>query len=193
MEYKEIKAIIESLLFASGDEGVKVRQLSHVLEVESEMIQHLLEELKFDYDNKQSGIMLAESQETYFLTTKPEYSPYVQKLLNTPHTSKLSQASLETLAIIAYGQPITRTEIEHIRGVNSDRAVQTLAARSLVEEVGRKEGAGRPVLFGTSKTFLTYFGLSTLEELPELPSEVDVQDITEEADLFFDAFNDETE
>ncbi|WP_217585395.1 SMC-Scp complex subunit ScpB [Lentibacillus saliphilus] len=191
MEYAAVKAITESLLFASGDEGVTIRQISRVLEIDGTMVEHILDELKFDYENKNTGIMMVESNQTFFLATKPEYSPYVQKLLNTPHSSKLSQAALETLAIIAYQQPITRTEIEDIRGVKSDRPVQTLLARSLIEEVGRRDGVGRPILFGTSMTFLTYFGLSTLEELPDLPEDVDVQDITQEADLFFNALNEE--
>lgn len=97
----------------------------------------------------------------------------------------MSQAVLETLAIIAYNQPITRVEIEEIRGVNSDYAVQTLLARSLIESVGRKEGIGRPKLFGTTKEFLTYFGLSSIEELPPLPEEIDKSAIEQEADLFF--------
>ena len=107
-------------------------------------------------------------------------------MLETPSQTKLSQAALETLAIIAYNQPITRVEIEDIRGVNSDRAVQTLIARSLIEEKGRKNTVGKPVLFGTSIDFLTFFGLSSLEELPELPENINEVAIEQEADLFFD-------
>src|SRR5699024_9381495 len=99
-------------------------------------------------------------------------SSYLVKLLETPQSSKLSQAALETLAIIAYKQPITRIEIEEIRGVNSERAVRTLMARSLIKEVGRKEAIGRPILFGTTVDFLTYFGLVSLEELPPLPAAI---------------------
>src|SRR5690625_1441484 len=132
--------------------------------------------------------MIIQSQQAYHLTTKPEHSNYFKKLLETPQTTKLSQAALETLAIIAYKQPITRVEIEEIRGVNSDRPVQTLVARSLVEEVGRKDAVGRPILFGTSKDFLTYFGLTSLEELPPFPETIDTKDIEQEADLFFERF-----
>src|SRR5690625_853937 len=93
--------------------------------------------------------------------------------MNTSHSKKLTQAALETLAIIAYKQPVTRTEIEEIRGVKSDHSVQTLLARSLIEEMGRRDSIGRPVLFGTSKDFLTYFGLTSLEELPPLQENFD--------------------
>src|SRR5699024_6194893 len=123
-----------------------------------------------------------------YLTTKPEHSHYLQKLLETPQPASMSQAALETLAIIAYQQPVTRAEIDEIRGVQSDRSVQTLLARSLIEELGRKDTIGRPLLFGTSKDFLTFFGLTSLEELPPL-SDLDSDDLEKEADLFFYQFH----
>ena len=188
METKELKAIIEGLLFASGDQGITIKTLSHILEVSNQVVEHVLHELSYDYEHTARGIMLMHSKDTYHLTTKPEHSQYFKKLLETPQPTKLSQAALETLAIIAYKQPITRVEIEEIRGVNSDRPVQTLVARSLVEEVGRKDAIGRPVLFGTTLDFLTYFGLTSLEELPPFPETVDTKEIEEEADLFFERF-----
>ncbi|QKY69237.1 SMC-Scp complex subunit ScpB [Lentibacillus sp. CBA3610] len=191
MEMNELKAITEGLLFASGDEGITVKQLARVLDVQGHTVEHLLEELKYDYDNTGRGMLLMQSHEVFHLTTKPEHSPYLKKLLETPQSTKMSQAALETLAIIAYQQPITRTEIEDIRGVKSDRPVQTLIARSLIEEVGRKEGAGRPILFATTKDFLTYFGLTSLEELPPLPDDINTDDLEEEADLFFDTFSEQ--
>ena len=103
----------------------------------------------------------------------------------------MSQAALETLAIIAYKQPITRVEIEEIRGVRSDRAVQTLLNRSLIEEVGRKDAVGRPILYATNKVFLTYFGLTSLEELPPLPEDIDKDVIEQEASLFFQQIENE--
>lgn len=188
METKELKAVIEGLLFASGDEGVTIKVLSHILEVTEQVVEHILDELNYDYEHVGRGIMIMHSHEVYHLATKPEHSQYFKKLLETPQSTKLSQAALETLAIIAYKQPITRVEIEEIRGVNSDRPVQTLVARSLVEEVGRKDAVGRPILFGTSKDFLTYFGLTSLEELPPFPETIDTKDIEQEADLFFERF-----
>lgn len=190
MEIKELKAITEGLLFASGDEGISKKQLVGILALDEKTVEHIINELKYDYDHIERGITIMQSHEVFHLTTKPEHTPFYQKLMETPQSSRLSQAALETLAIIAYQQPITRTEIEEIRGVKSDRPVQTLLARSLVEEVGRKEGVGRPIMFGTSKDFLTYFGLKSLEELPPLPEDVAESDVEHEADLFFERFQD---
>src|SRR5690625_4303227 len=128
---------------------------------------------------------IMQSNEVFHLTTKQEHNEYYKRLLQNPRSTRMSQSTLETLAIIAYEQPITRVEIEEIRGVNSDYAVQTLVARSLIERVGRREGIGRPVLFGTKKEFLTYFGLSSLEDLPPLPKDLNEEKIVKEADLFF--------
>lgn len=191
MEINDLKAITEGLLFASGDEGVAVKQLSRILGITDETVQHILEELKYDYENTDRGIMIMQSHQVFHLTTKPEHSVFFKKLLETPQATKMSQAALETLAIIAYQQPITRTEIEEIRGVKSDRPVQTLTARSLIEEAGRKEGIGRPVLFATSKDFLTYFGLTSLEELPPLPENLNEEEMEQEADLFFEKFSEQ--
>ncbi|WP_010650743.1 SMC-Scp complex subunit ScpB [Oceanobacillus massiliensis] len=191
MEIDELKAVAEGLLFASGDEGITIKQLYRILDVSESAALHIIEELKFDYESSDRGLMIMQSHDVLHLTTKPEHSSYFKKLLELPQTSRMSQAALETLAIIAYQQPITRTEIEDIRGVKSDRPVQTLLARSLIEETGRKDSVGRPILFGTSKDFLTYFGLTSLEELPPLPESDDSDDDSNEADLFFERFSDE--
>src|SRR5690625_2297146 len=188
MEMKELKAIIEGLLFASGDHVITIKTLSHILEVSNQVVEHVLHELSYDYEHTARGMMIMKSKDIYHLTTKPEHSPYFKKLLKTPQPTKLSQAALETLAIIAYQQPITRVEIEEIRGVNSDRPVQTLLARSLIEEVGRKDAVGRPILFGTSKEFLIFFGLTSLEELPPLPEVINEENVEQEADLLFKQF-----
>ncbi|GAB3791667.1 SMC-Scp complex subunit ScpB [Virgibacillus kimchii] len=185
MEFSNLKAVTEGLLFASGDEGITVKQLSNILEITETTVEHVLEELQFDYESTERGMMIIQSKQIFQLTTKPEHTPYYKKLLETPQTTRLSQAALETLAIIAYRQPITRTEIEEIRGVKSDRPVQTLLTRLLIEEAGRKDGPGRPVLFVTSKEFLTYFGLTSLDELPPLPEDIDDEDLQKEAELFF--------
>lgn len=193
MDMDELKAPLEGLLFASGDEGITIKQLANILNVSQETVEDLLQLLKNDYEKKDRGIMIMKSHQVLHLTTKPEHSDYFKKLIETPHSSRMSQAALETLAIIAYNQPITRTEIEDIRGVNSDRPVKTLLSRSLIEEVGRKEGLGRPILFGTSKEFLTYFGLTSIKELPPLPENVTEEDIEHEADLFFERFHSEVD
>ncbi len=191
----EYKAIIEGLLFASGDEGITLKQISNILDIHHTTVTKLIGELMSDYERADRGIMVIKSHEVYHLTTKPEHSSYYKKLLQSPQSSRMSQAALETLAIIAYNQPITRTEIEDIRGVKSDRPVKTLLSRSLIEEVGRKESIGRPILFATSKEFLTYFGLTSIEELPPLPEDMDLdlENISREADLFFEQFNEEIE
>lgn len=189
MENQKIKGIIEGLLFATGDEGVTMEQLSKVLQMTNLNIQDVLSKLEAEYAKEDRGMSLMHADGVYYLTTKPEHSSYLVKLLETPQSSKLSQAALETLAIIAYEQPITRIEIEEIRGVNSERAVRTLMARSLIKEVGRKEAIGRPILFGTTVDFLTYFGLVSLEELPALPATISEDDVEKEANLFFDQLN----
>lgn len=193
MEINEVKAIVEGLLFASGDEGITCKQLCKILEVNESAVMHLIDELKYDYEHTDRGIMILQSHHVFHLTTKPEHSSYYKKLLDTPQTTRMSQAALETLAIIAYKQPITRTEIEEIRGVKSDRPVQTLLSRFLIEEVGRRESIGRPILLGTSKDFLTYFGLTSLDELPPLPENTDTDELEQEADLFFERFNKQVE
>lgn len=193
MENLQLKAIVEGLLFVSGDEGITVKEIAQVLEMSNKNVKQIIEQLEEDYDQVDRGMTIMQSNDVYHLTTKREHSFYYKKMLQTPRTSRLSQSALETLAIIAYKQPITRVEIEDIRGVNSDRAVQTLMARSLIEEVGRKDTVGRPILFGTTKQFLTYFGLTSLAELPTLPLQIDADDVKQEADLFLNQLKSENE
>jgi len=182
----QLKGVVEGLLFATGNEGITIKQIANIMDVPPETVHYLLEELSYDYEHEQRGITIMQSNEVYHLTTKPEHNNYYKKLVEHPRTTRMSQATLETLAIIAYNQPITRVEIEEIRGVNSDYAVQTLLARSLIEKLGRKETTGRPIMFGTNKEFLIYFGLSSLDDLPALPKDLNEEAVHEEADLFFD-------
>jgi segregation and condensation protein B len=188
MEMNDYKAIVEGLLFAAGDEGLSLQQIALVLELSEEQTLHIIEELKKDCQQACRGIEVNEMAGTFQLTTKKEHAPYLKKLVESPGSSSLSQAALETLAIIAYRQPITRAEIEEIRGVKSDKPLQTLIAKALIKEVGRAEGTGRPILYGTTKEFLDYFGLKTIEELPPLPEMSDEQEVEREADLFFEKF-----
>ncbi|WP_129727039.1 MULTISPECIES: SMC-Scp complex subunit ScpB [Bacillaceae] len=184
MERAEQKAVVEGLLFISGDEGIYLEQIAGVLELEKGEVQLLLQQLQEDYQRPSCGLQIVQYAQTYRLTTKKEHASYYKKLIETPMSSSLSQAALETLAIIAYRQPITRTEIEEVRGVKTEKALQTLISRLLVKEIGRAEGTGRPILYGTTKEFLDTFGLKTLKELPPLPEEVQNMN---EADLFFDS------
>lgn len=188
------KGIVESLLFAAGDEGLTLKQISLVLELDEVQTETIVKELIEDYqDNSTRGIVIVELAGTYQLATKKENAAYLKKLVISPGNTTLSQAALETLAIIAYKQPITRMEIEEIRGVKTERPLQTLTSKALIKEVGRAEGAGRAYLYGTTKEFLDYFGLKKIEELPPLPEKVDNEFIQEEADLFFNKFQDTIE
>jgi len=188
LKVNDWKAIVESLLFAAGDEGLTIKQLMHVLEMEQLEVEQLIDELIKSYrKDKTRGISIIEIAGTYQFATKKEHSDYLKKLVESPHASTLSQAALETLAIIAYKQPITRAEIEEIRGVKTERPLHTLTAKALIKEVGRAEGAGRAILYGTTKEFLDHFGLKNLGELPPL-AEKEEEFNQEEADLFFESF-----
>ncbi len=183
------KGIVESLLFAAGDEGLTLKQVALVLEVDELQAEEIIKELMEDYrKDDMRGITVIELAGTFQLATKKENSAYLKRLVVTPQASTLSQAALETLAIIAYKQPITRAEIEEIRGVKTERPIHTLMAKALIKEVGRAEGSGRAYLYGTTKEFLDYFGLKKIEELPPLPEKVEDDYQLEEADLFFDKF-----
>lgn len=184
----EYKAIVEGLLFAAGDEGLSLKQIASVLEMTEGEALDIVMALKTDYNEPSRGIQLIELAGVFQLATKKEHASYLKKLVESPGSSSLSQAALETLAIIAYRQPITRAEIEEIRGVKSDKPLQTLVAKAFVKEIGRAEGTGRPILYGTTKEFLDYFGLKTLEELPPLPELQEGQETEQEADLFFEKF-----
>jgi segregation and condensation protein B len=183
------KGILESLLFAAGDEGLSLKQVCSVLEVEEHQALDTLHALMEEYEeNEERGITLKEMAGTYQLVTKKIHAPYLKKLVESPTVSSLSQAALETLAIIAYKQPITRIEVEEIRGVKTERPLQSLVSKGLAKEVGRAEGPGRAILYGTTNEFLDYFGLKNIKELPPLPENVQDELMQDEADLFFEKF-----
>ncbi|OPX46890.1 SMC-Scp complex subunit ScpB [Clostridium thermobutyricum] len=161
------KAAIEAMLFVSG-EPLSLRDIAVNLEVTPKFAEELLGEVMLDYEINNRGIKLILINGMYQLVTKGEYSEYIERLLNKNRRQSLSQASLESLSIIAYKQPITRVDIDEIRGVKSDSAIQRLIERELVAEVGRLEVIGRPILYGTTDEFLRQFGLSGLDELPSL-------------------------
>ncbi|AVB08186.1 MULTISPECIES: SMC-Scp complex subunit ScpB [Bacillus] len=182
------KAIVEALLYAAGDEGLTKKQLVTVLEIEEAELTGIMEEVAAQYKEDDRGIELTEYADTYMLGTKKEFVPYLKKLIEVP-SKGLSQASLEVLAIVSYKQPITRAEIEDIRGVKSERILHSLVSKALLCEVGRADGPGRAILYGTTPVFLEQFGLKTLEELPPLPENAEEDVLQEEADLFFENFN----
>ncbi|WP_288221291.1 SMC-Scp complex subunit ScpB [uncultured Clostridium sp.] len=163
----KIKSTIESLLFVSGD-PLNIKDLSNALEISNKTIKNILEEMISEYEDEKRGIKLISINGEYQLVTKAENSSYIQKLLKKNKRQSLSQASLESLAIIAYKQPITRVDIDEIRGVKSESAMQRLLEKDLIKEVGRLEVPGRPILYGTTDEFLRQFGLKELKDLPSL-------------------------
>lgn len=188
MNSNKLLSRIEALLFVAGDEGMTIKQLAQYIEVEQMDIEAGLSELQSQYnEDEKRGIALKQLAGTYQLTTKPEVNDTLKKLIENPTNQVLTAASLEVLAIIAYKQPITRAELESIRGVKSERPIAKLVSRALVQEVGRAEGTGRAILYGTTKEFLNYFGLKNINELPPLPEEVDQED-DQPTDLFLTKF-----
>lgn len=190
MNSKILLSKIEALLFVAGDDGMSAKQLANLLELDLMDIEAGLSELASQYtENEERGIMLKQLAGTYQLTTKHAVADTIQKLVENPSSQVLTNASLEVLAIIAYKQPITRAEVEDLRGVKSERPIQTLAARALIVEVGRAEGTGRAILYGTTKEFLNYFGLKDLSELPPLPESYETEE--QETDLFLTKFQEQ--
>lgn len=173
MDNQELKQrftpIIEGLLFIAGDEGLTLQSLQQCLEIEPFYIEEILEGLKQEYDKEERGIELNHFGDIYKLLSKPSIAMYASKLFAQIDTNTLSQSALEVLSIIAYKQPITRVEIEEIRGVGCDAMLRKLQARGLIEEAGRSEAPGRPFLYQVTQEFLDAFKLVSLDELPKLP------------------------
>lgn len=179
MDYSTLKSVLEGILFVTGEEGISAKTISEVVEVDAEVVLNVLKDLQKDYTKKGRGLRVAEVAGGFRLTTVPEHAVYFEKLAFSPARSALSNAALETLSIIAYRQPITRIEIEEIRGVKADRAIHTLVVKDLIEEKGRADAVGRPILYGTTKAFLDYFGLPGIKALPE-PSDLSGDEELEE-------------
>jgi segregation and condensation protein B len=162
------RAAIEALIFASS-EPLTAKSIAEILEINEHTVKQIIADLLLEYHNEKRGIQLVEVANGYSFLTHPECSPYVERLQKIPRNVGLSQAAIETLAIVAYKQPITKAEIESLRGVRAESSLTTLLEKRLVEEAGRKETAGRPILYATSNQFLKYFGLNSLDELPAIP------------------------
>lgn len=167
MEREKAEAVIEAILFTMGD-SVEVSRLAEVIEEDVKETKEILMEMKAKYEEENRGIMLIELEDSVQLCTKPDMYEYLIKIAKTPRKFVLTDTLLETLSIIAYKQPITRLEIEKIRGVSCDHAVNRLLEFNLITEVGRMDAPGRPLLFGTTEEFLRSFGVKSLDELPEL-------------------------
>ena len=160
--------VLEGILFVVGDEGITLKAVCEILNIEAEEAKKLLIELKNSYENDSRGIRISYLGDAFKLTTKKEHKEYYEKLIENPTTNLLSNAALETLAIIAYNQPITRVEIDELRGVSSSHMIRKLVAKGLVKEAGKSDMPGRPNLYKTTSEFLDYFGLATLADLPEI-------------------------
>jgi segregation and condensation protein B len=163
-----LSLLLEGVLFVAA-EPIQVARLAQLLDVSQEAIDIALADMAVAYRTQQRGVRLLRRGDRVQLTSAPEAAPYVERFLDLDLTSKLSPAALETLAVIAYKQPLTRGDMEGVRGVNCDGVVRTLLARELIEPVGRLDQPGRPFLYGTTTRFLQYMGLESLQDLPPLP------------------------
>lgn len=189
------KAVLEGLLFVVGEEGLTLEQIEDVLQIEEEEAKKLLYELKHDYEDETRGLRIDFLGNRFKLTTKYEHREYYQKLLENPETNTLSQAALETLAIIAYNEPITRVQIDAMRGVGSTQIIRKLVAKGFIKEVGRSDLPGRPILYETTSEFLDYFGLSTIKDLPDMDGFIDEceNDNPDDTDLYTSKYKEEVE
>lgn len=161
-----IRAVIEGLLFMVGEEGLSLREISDVVDLPEHEVELHIHQMRVDWKEQGRGLQIVKVAQLYQITTLSEHYRYFEKLAHSPKRSQLSRSSFETLAIIAYGQPVTRIEIEEIRGVKCDYMIHTLLRKDLIREVGRIQGVGRPILYGTTKEFLDYFGLNHIDQLP---------------------------
>lgn len=159
---------IEAILFVAG-EAVSVKDLAKALRISEQELARHLNELSDEYDYRQRGFLLKRFGENVQLATRPLYSEDVVRLLQPVQQQSLSQAAMETLAVVAYKQPVTRAEVEQIRGVKCDYSLQSLMNKGMIQEIGRKDTIGRPILFGTTDGFLSHFGIRSLEDLPPMP------------------------
>lgn len=179
------KAVLEGLLFVVGEDGLTIDQIVDVLEIDEESAKALIMELKKDYEDESRGLRIDFLGNRFKITTKFEHKAYYQKLIENPETNFLSQAALETLAIIAYNEPITRVQVDTIRGVGSTSIIRKLVAKGFIKECGRSEIPGRPILYETTSEFLDYFGLSSIEDLPNIEDLIQTPEEEEEnTDLY---------
>lgn len=169
MEMREVPHIIEAILFVAG-EPVSVPEIAAALGLTELETLRAVEDMERDFDLNRRGVTLKRYGDHLRMETRPEYAPYVERLLQPVQKQSLSQTALETLAVIAYQQPATRGEVEQVRGVKCDYSIQSLLSKGLIHEVGRKAALGRPILYATTDKFLEHFGLSDIRELPPLPA-----------------------
>jgi segregation and condensation protein B len=167
MDDRNIKSIIEGLLFAFGD-PLEDKEISKVVNIPVKDVNKYLQEMKAEFDEQKRGIRIIKMNNFYQLATRPEHYDFIKTVVISRNQRNLSNASLETLTIIAYKQPITKMEIDEIRGVKSDKSIETLMQRKLIREMGRLDRPGKPILYGTSDEFLKFFGIECIEDLPNI-------------------------
>lgn len=184
-----LEAVIEGLLFVVGEDGLTLEQLSDATDKNTDEIKEALTNLRVEYEKENRGIRIHFLGDRFKLTTKKEHKEYFQKLIEIPGTNTLSQAALETLAIVAYNQPITRTQVDEIRGIASSQMIRKLVAKNFLKEVGRSNLPGRPILYKTTSEFLDYFGLATVEDLPKI--EEIKEEETSSTDLYHSKYKEE--
>lgn len=163
-----MEGIVEGLLYVQGDIGITIKQIEDILEIDEDKAKEIVLNLKNYYEENNRGLRINFLGNTIKLTTKEEHKEYYKKLLEEPSTNTLSQSALETLAIIAYNEPITRVEVDSYRGVDSSFVIRRLNAKGLIKECGRSDLPGRPILYKTTDDFLDYFGLASKEDLPSI-------------------------
>lgn len=183
MNKQQMIAALEAVLFASGD-PIGIERLSQTFEIKSEEVEKYIKELETKLEAQNSGVYVVRLENTYQLVTREEFAPYIKKAFDIKRRTPLSPAALEVLAVIAYNQPVTRAFIEQVRGVDCSGVVSTLIEKGLIEERGRLELPGRPLLYGTTKTFLRSFSLNDLSDLPPLPKDnPEVNDVGEQLEI----------
>ncbi len=186
-------AVLEGLLFVVGEDGLTINQMMDILDISNEEAKELIGILKDKYEDENSGIRIHFLGNTFKLTTKKEHREYFQKLIENPESNALSQAALETLAIIAYNQPITRIDVDEIRGVSSSQMIRKLVAKGFIKEVGRSDAVGRPILYQTTSEFLDYFGLATIDDLPKIEEFVEENVEESSTDLYHSKYTEQSE
>ncbi|MDQ0299509.1 segregation and condensation protein B [Salibacterium salarium] len=189
MSEEELQGALQGLLYVCGDEGLVVHDAARVLGISEEETTQYLNQLKDWMQLNMPGLQLKNYGSKFQMVTSEEAAPYIEKLAEVPEKNNLSQAALETLAIIAYNQPVTKAEIDDIRGVKSEKAVQSLVNKALVIDAGRAQTPGRPIIYQTTERFLEYFNIPSIQELPDLHESIEEE--TEEADLFFNQLDEE--
>lgn len=183
MNKQQTIAAIEAVLFASGD-PISIDRLSQTFEIKPEEVENHIKELEKKYEADKNGFYVVRLENTYQLVTREEFAPYIKKAFDIKRRTPLSSAALEVLAVIAYNQPVTRAFIEQVRGVDCSGVVTTLVEKGLIEERGRLELPGRPLLYGTTKTFLRSFSLNDLGDLPPLPKDnPELNDVGEQLEI----------